>query len=169
MSLPRASLSAPAAQAGLTLIELMVSIAIGLVISLAAALTYLNTADAGRVAEATGRMNEDAQAALIMLTQQLRMAGSNPIQPDRAPNSRQNPLTNPFAFRGCDSTFSNVTTATSTSARLPTVTLTWSSIAAYSSPPARPSTPPTAPAAIPGPCADRSGRTTGTGFSRSAG
>ena len=116
MSLPRASLSAPAAQAGLTLIELMVSIAIGLVISLAAALTYLNTADAGRVAEATGRMNEDAQAALIMLTQQLRMAGSNPIQPDRAPNSRQNPLTNPFAFRGCDSTFTDVRTATSTAA-----------------------------------------------------
>jgi type IV pilus assembly protein PilW len=105
---------------GLTLIELMVSMTIGLVIVLATIGAYLGSAGAGRMAEAQGRMNEDAQAALAILSQQLKMAGNNPNQPKRAANSRRNPVYDApvwtttftptaFAIRGCDGPFSNIT------------------------------------------------------------
>lgn len=107
-------------QSGVTLIELMVSLTIGLIIMLAVVNAYLGAAGAGRTSEVIGRMNEDAQMALTILSQQLRMAGVNPSQPDRgtmtAPNINvrnntvplHNTLTNAFAIRGCDLTFSNV-------------------------------------------------------------
>jgi type IV pilus assembly protein PilW len=44
------------------------------------------------MAEAQGRMYEDGQAALTILTQQLRMAGSNHNQPDRFDISIKNPI-----------------------------------------------------------------------------
>lgn len=110
------SIHPPAKQAGFSLIELMVSMVISLVIALAAGTAYLSASGAGRVAEATGRMNEDAQMALTILTQQLRMAGANPAQPDRNAATLHNQLTNPYAVRGCDTRFSNVTTAASASA-----------------------------------------------------
>jgi len=89
---------------------------------------YLGATTAGRVAEAQGRMNDDAQAALNVLTQQLRMAGSNPVQPDRTDKSRRNPVFNPydpatfvvmpataspssFSIRACSQNFSNITSA----------------------------------------------------------
>ena len=117
---------------GFSLIELMVSLTIGLIISVAAFAAYLGIAGASKMAEAQGRMNEDAQAALSILTQQLRMAGNNPSQsnriddPDRTKSSRQNPVYLPtptyagvalspapftlssFTIRGCDGTFSNL-------------------------------------------------------------
>jgi type IV pilus assembly protein PilW len=116
---------------GFSLIELMVSLTIGLIISIAAFSAYLGAAGASRMTEAQGRMNEDAQAALTILTQQLRMAGNNPQQADRvvatAPtlSSLHNPvygstpfLTDPttfelstFIIRGCSGTFSNISTA----------------------------------------------------------
>lgn len=120
---------------GFSLIELMVSLTIGLIISVAAFAAYLGIAAASRMAEAQGRMNEDAQAALTILTQQLRMAGNNPDQSNRVDNpnptrsSRHNPVYLPtptyagfalspatftlssFIIRGCDGTFSNITTA----------------------------------------------------------
>jgi type IV pilus assembly protein PilW len=65
---------------GLSLIELMVSLTIGLIVMVTIISAYVGSADAGRMAEAQGRMNEDAQAALTILTQQLRMAGNNPKQ-----------------------------------------------------------------------------------------
>ena len=116
-------------QRGVTLIELMVSLTIGLIIMIAVIGAYLGASSAGRAAEAIGRMNEDGQMALTILSQQLRMAGVNPSQPDRStatiagsPNLRNNsvPLhntvTNAYAIRGCDLRFSNVTAAASTSA-----------------------------------------------------
>lgn len=115
-------------QRGVTLIELLVSLAIGLIIMIAVIGAYLGASGAGRTAEAIGRMNEDGQMALTILSQQLRMAGVNPSQPDRSsatiagsPNLRNNtvPLhntvTNAYAVRGCDLSFSNVTSATATS------------------------------------------------------
>jgi type IV pilus assembly protein PilW len=107
---------------GLTLIELMVALTIGLVIILATMGAYLGSAGAGRMAEAQGRMNEDGQAALAVLAQQLRMAGANPNQPNRILDTRRNPVYLPtalvttftptaFSIRGCDGTFSNITTA----------------------------------------------------------
>jgi type IV pilus assembly protein PilW len=76
-------------------------------------------------------MNEDAQAALNILAQQIRTAGANPVQSNRADEFRHNPVYDPtyvggtvtsypsgatvsaamsaYAIRGCDGTFSNIT------------------------------------------------------------
>ena len=119
---------------GFSLIELMVSLAIGLIILAAAFSAYLGASGAAKMAEAQGRMNEDAQAALTILTQQLRMAGNNPKQTNRIDNtttptlaSLRNPVYWPtptyagftatfapsaFAIRGCDGKFSNLTAPT---------------------------------------------------------
>jgi type IV pilus assembly protein PilW len=71
------------------------------------------------MAEAQGRMNEDAQAALTILAQQLRMAGNNPKQANYTsasagdPTSDRNPVfgAGTYIVRGCDGTFSDVKTA----------------------------------------------------------
>jgi type IV pilus assembly protein PilW len=99
---------------GLTLIELLVAMTLGLLIVVATIAGYLSLSEAARTAEAQARMDEDAQAALSVLTAQLRMAGSNPDRPNRLPSDRRNPLYPiPFAFavRGCDGAFANTTTA----------------------------------------------------------
>lgn len=112
---------------GFSLIELMVSLTIGLLISIAAFSAYLGVAGASKVTDAQGRMNEDAQAALSILTQQIRMAQNNPIQANRTDQYRQNPVYKPdpsttfmssrspsfFSIRGCDGTFDNIKTALS--------------------------------------------------------
>lgn len=118
--------STPLKQQGVTLIELMISLTIGLIIMVAVIGAYLGASGAGRAAEAVGRMNEDGQAALTILSQQLRMAGVNPTQPDRGTATgvnalnltipRHNNVTNAFSVRGCDLQFSNITTAASTAA-----------------------------------------------------
>lgn len=103
---------------GFSLIELMVAMAIGLIIAAASFSAYLGASGASQMAEAQSRMNEDAQAALSILTQQLRMAGNNPNQPDRIDAaSRRNPVygapryptgtyaTSNFTLRGCDGRF----------------------------------------------------------------
>ncbi|MBC7445428.1 MAG: PilW family protein [Polaromonas sp.] len=103
---------------GFSLIELMVALAIGLVIAAASFSAFLGASGASKVAEAQARMNEDAQATLGILTQQLRMAGSNPNQPGRVDAaSRRDPLYGPavyptgaytmsnFTLRGCDGKF----------------------------------------------------------------
>ena len=83
---------------GFSLIELMVSLAIGLIITIAAFSAYLGASTASRMAEAQARMNEDAQAALSILTQQFRMAGNNPERANRIGShdpmlsSRRNPI-----------------------------------------------------------------------------
>ncbi|NDP60779.1 MAG: prepilin-type N-terminal cleavage/methylation domain-containing protein, partial [Oxalobacteraceae bacterium] len=71
---------------GFSLIELMISLTIGLIITVAAFSAFMGASGASKMAEAQGRMNEDAQAALSILTQQLRMAGNNPDQPNRVDN-----------------------------------------------------------------------------------
>ena len=110
---------------GFSLIELMVSITIGLVILVAAMSAYLGTASASRNSEAQARMNEDGQAALNILAQQIRMAGNNLDQLNRIELSRRNPVygattfppagtftTSNFIVRGCDGAFSNITATT---------------------------------------------------------
>lgn len=115
---------------GFSLIELLVSMTIGLVIVVAAGSAYLGASTAGKVTDAQSRMNEDGQAALNILTQHLRMAGTNPNQPNRAPVFLHNPVydptylggtstpypsttyvvapaytRSPYSLRGCDGTF----------------------------------------------------------------
>lgn len=125
---------------GFTLIELMISLVIGLVIVVAAMSAYLGAAGASKVTDAQSRMNEDAQAALNLLAHEIRMAGANPVQASRDAAFRRNPVystyplnattasggsatytTTPgtytvssFSIRGCDQTFSNVTATTAT-------------------------------------------------------
>jgi type IV pilus assembly protein PilW len=102
---------------GLTLIEMMVSIVIGMFMVAAILAVYAGASGAARTAEAQGRMNEDAHAALTILTQQIRMAGSNPIQPNRTTAAPRNPAfpAGSFAIRGCEGKFSNVTVTTAIS------------------------------------------------------
>jgi len=102
-----------ARQRGLTLIELLVSLAIGLVIMIAIVSAYIGAAGSSRVAESSARMNEDAQAALAILSQHIKMAGNNPKQPNYSAASPRNPAfaSGAFAIRGCDGRFSDVTTA----------------------------------------------------------
>lgn len=114
---------------GFSLIELMVSLTIGLVVATAAFSAYLGASSASKMAEAQSRMNEDAQAALVILTQQLKMAGNNPDRADRVDDddaslsSRRNPVygattfptgtftTSGFSIRGCDGQFNNITSS----------------------------------------------------------
>ncbi|MGS0756210.1 PilW family protein [Roseateles sp. GG27B] len=121
--------------AGLTLIELMIAMAIGLIVVATALTFYLNAAQATRMAEAKSRMEEDGQAALSILVQQIRMAGSNPEQPDRNYASRRNPVytdsllpsiyniggyksgnysTSHFMIRGCGGLFKTTVFTTNT-------------------------------------------------------
>lgn len=110
----RATFSA-SRQDGLSLVELMVAMTIGLVVTLALISAYLSAMKTSRVSEVQARMNEDAQAALEILAQHIRMAGNNPVQPGRPSTAPRNPAfgVNDFAIRGCDGGFSNVSTATS--------------------------------------------------------
>lgn len=103
----------PRGQTGLTMIELLVSLAIGLVIMIAVVSAYIGAAGSSRVAESYSRMNEDAQAALTILSQHLRMAGNNPKQLNYASDTPRNPVfgTGTFVIRGCDGNFSNLSTA----------------------------------------------------------
>ena len=134
MTYLRKTRSARASQ-GSSLIELMVALTIGMLITGAVLAAYQGAASAGKTAEAQSRMNEDAQAALGILAQQLRMAGNNPDQPNRVDSatttlsSRRNPVYSPaptytgyatvppgfavsaFAIRGCDGVFGNLQTA----------------------------------------------------------
>jgi type IV pilus assembly protein PilW len=107
---------------GLTLIEMMVSIAIGMFVVIAIVAMYAGASGAARTAEAQGRMNEDAHAALTILTQQIRMAGTNPMQPNRTAAVPRNPVfpAGSYAIRGCEGKFSNITSA----ADLPSLTCT---------------------------------------------
>ena len=98
---------------GLSLIELMISMVIGLLLMIAIVSTYLGASTAGRVADAQSRMGDDAQTALSILAQQLRMAGDNPKQPNYTNAVPRNPAfpVGSFAIRGCDGSFTNVAAA----------------------------------------------------------
>lgn len=101
------------AEKGLSLIELLVSLAIGMILTVAILAAYVSTSSASKISDAQGRMNEDAQAALSILSQQIKMAGDNPKRGDYAANTPRNPVfgTSTFSIRGCDGTFSDVDTA----------------------------------------------------------
>lgn len=90
--------------AGVTLIELMVSMVIGLVLIGTLISLYAGTVGTNTVSNAQAEMNEDAQFALKIVASQLRQAGYNPVHPGR---TTLNPLPGGFAVFGCDNGFSN--------------------------------------------------------------
>ncbi|PIQ54133.1 MAG: pilus assembly protein PilW [Comamonadaceae bacterium CG12_big_fil_rev_8_21_14_0_65_59_15] len=81
---------------GFSLIELMVSLTIGLVVVVAALSAYMGAASATKMASAQSVMNEDGQSALGILSQHIRMAGytSKTAAVD--------------TVRGCEGTFTNI-------------------------------------------------------------
>jgi type IV pilus assembly protein PilW len=101
---------------GLTLVELLVALTLGLLLVVATVAGYLGLSDAARMAEAQSRMDENGQAALAVLSANLRMAGNNPEQPYRVPATRRNPVyatASSYVVRGCDGKFTNIATAAS--------------------------------------------------------
>lgn len=72
-------------QDGFTLIELLISMALGIVVIASMLVMYTTGAAATRFAVAQGQMNEDAQMALSVITQELRRAGYNPQRPSGVP------------------------------------------------------------------------------------
>lgn len=68
-------------QGGFTLIELLISLVLGIVVIAAMLVMYTTGAAASRYATAQGQMNEDAQMALSVITQELRRSGNNPQRP----------------------------------------------------------------------------------------
>jgi type IV pilus assembly protein PilW len=113
---PVKSLKRKAISHGFSLIELLVALTIGLVIVGAALSAYLGSAQTGKFSASESRMNEDAQAALDFIAQQLRMAGSNPKRPTYPESAPSNPLTQTMALIGCEDTFTNIGAATAISA-----------------------------------------------------
>lgn len=92
-------------QRGVTLIELMVSITIGMVLVGAMLAMFSGLSGGNRTSEAQAQMNEDAQYALRLIANQIRQSSYNPIQPGR---TTLNPL--PFGIFGCDNGFRNAIT-----------------------------------------------------------
>lgn len=104
---------------GLSLIELMISLVIGLVVVGAVIVSVIGAGNAGRFQAAFAQMNEDAQIALSILRRDLEMSGYS--QPTALTSSGgASPTlsltfgslgTQTFVF-GCDSGFSNPRAAT---------------------------------------------------------
>lgn len=106
----------PTRHSGVTLIELMISMVLGLLIVIAIINVYLGSSRAAQVADAQARMNDDAEAVLLLLSSHLRMAGNNPERPFRAASSARNPVyagpgATAFQILACDGGFSNVDSA----------------------------------------------------------
>lgn len=91
----------PRFQRGLSLVELMVSMTIGLFLMGAVGIIYINTATTSRSSTLESQMNEDAALALEMLQQQIRLAGFSNVDNTGAR------LFPSRAVRGCDGGFTS--------------------------------------------------------------
>lgn len=84
---------------GVTLIELMISMAIGLVVVGAVIVSFVGSGRAGRYQAALGQMNQDAQFGLNLLSREVQLAGYvSPVQT----------LGSTPALYGCDGTAGSV-------------------------------------------------------------
>ena len=86
-------------QRGMTLVELMVAMTIGIFLVGAVGIIYVNTSTTSRSSTLESQMNEDATLALELLQQQIRLAGYTSVA---ASGARQFPG---VAVRGCDGGF----------------------------------------------------------------
>lgn len=110
------SLNCRATQRGQTLLELMISITIGLVVIGAVFVVYLATTATSRQSSAISRMSEDAAITMAILGNNIRMAGYSPPRALFTPGSalvngvkEVNPDRHftGVAMRGCDFGFSS--------------------------------------------------------------
>lgn len=99
----------PMRQIGFTLIELLISMALGMLVIGALVVMYISGNSATRNAQAQGQMNENAQMALAVITQELRQSGYNPT---RAGGAKNDLLQNGWTLFACDTGFTNNTAAT---------------------------------------------------------
>lgn len=83
-------------QSGVSLVELMVAMTIGLFLVGAIGIIYVNTSTTSRGSTLESQMNEDASLALELLQQQVRLAGFTNVDADG------NPRFSGVAVRGCD-------------------------------------------------------------------
>jgi type IV pilus assembly protein PilW len=94
-------------QHGVTLVELLVAMVIGLLLAGTVIGLYFNTSSARKQSVAAAEMNEDGLYALKLLSTQIRFAGFNPVQPGRATaGGVTSPATNPLAVDGLTATAS---------------------------------------------------------------
>ena len=84
-------------QAGVTLVELMISLAIGLVIALAVTMAYVAVRGTATATDAVSRINEDGKLALDMIAREIQMAGTYPAA-----------FTDPPPMNNIRGTYSNV-------------------------------------------------------------
>ncbi len=101
-------------QMGVGLIELMISITIGLVILIAIISLYAATSSTGRQSESITRMSEDAAVALNYVSGYVRMAGFS-LPQAYFPRGVADTNFTGTGVRGCDNGFSNPTVSTTTS------------------------------------------------------
>ena len=91
---------------GVSLIELMISLVIGLVVVGAVLVSFLGSGQTGRVQAAYGQMNEDAQIALNIMARDIQLAGySQPVGSATDPITNVSSLVKTFSGRsifGCD-------------------------------------------------------------------
>ncbi|MBC7436945.1 MAG: PilW family protein [Bdellovibrionales bacterium] len=111
-------------QVGRTLIELMISITIGLAVMAAIVAIYSATTSTSRQADASQRMSEDAAVTLNLLGTYFRMAGfsfpqanvaTNTVTAGSATFQVKDSNFSGTAIRGCDNGFSNPTVSATTS------------------------------------------------------
>lgn len=89
------------AQQGLSLVELMVALTIGIFLLGAVGIIYVNTTTTSRSSTLESQMNEDASLALELLQQQVRLAGFSSVDNTGAR------LFPGQAVSGCDGGFTN--------------------------------------------------------------
>lgn len=103
-------------QTGLTLVELLVAMVIGLVLVGTLIAVYATTSASVAAAKAEAQMSEDAQYVLALLTRQIRQAGYNPIQPNRTQVNELPGGAAGLSFFACDNGFANGSTTGGTAA-----------------------------------------------------
>lgn len=102
MSIRRSSLmQSVKTQRGLSLVELMVALTIGLFLLGAVGIIYVNTSNTSRSSTLEAQMNEDGAVALELLQQQIRLAGFSNVDNSGAR------LFSGRAVLGCDGGFSS--------------------------------------------------------------
>lgn len=86
---------------GVTLIELLISLVIGMVVVVAVLVSFVDSGKVSRFQTAVGQMNQDAQVALNLLTREVQMAGY--VSPGKTLGAPP-----PSALFGCDGTSGTV-------------------------------------------------------------
>ena len=102
--------SFPARQTGVTLVELMVSIAIGMIIVLFITSLFLTSRQSSRLSDDNSRMQEEGRAVMYIMARNLQQAGfGDVVSTDMSSSTSRGSLTgfSGNALRGCDTGFVN--------------------------------------------------------------